>query len=64
MNNQSYLAIEANNPDRVDAGARALRDHEMSGRITRDWDKLPDYDKKKWRIKSALVLIAALGEKQ
>lgn len=43
----------------IDAGAEALRQHEQGGRILRPWDVLPNSDKKKWRVKSQLVLRAA-----
>ena len=43
----------------IDAGAKALREHEMKGRITRPWDQLPKSDAKKWRVKASIVLWAA-----
>ena len=51
----------------IDAGAEALRQHEQgsgpSGRVLRGWDDLPNYDKRKWRVKAELVLRAAIGVK-
>jgi len=46
----------------IDAGAEALRQHEQGGRILREWEVLPNGDKKKWRIKSQLVLRAAFDQ--
>lgn len=43
----------------IDAGAEALRQHEQGGRILRAWSELPNGDKKKWQIKSQIVLRAA-----
>lgn len=44
---------------RIDAAAQALRALDMAGRITRPWEKVPNYDKKKWRVKAQTVLDAA-----
>ena len=44
----------------VEAGAKALREHQMKGRITREWEKLPNSDRKKWLEHSRIVLTAAL----
>lgn len=46
----------------IDAGAEALRQRQMSGRITRPWDELPNSDKRKWREHAEAVLRAAMGE--
>lgn len=44
----------------IDRGARALRELQMKGRITRPWVELPKSDSKKWRIAAEAVLRAAL----
>lgn len=52
--------------EQLDAGAKALREYEMEGKITRDWADIPKAQKRKWWAKSAIVLAAAgliLGEK-
>jgi hypothetical protein len=46
----------------VDLGAKALREFDMHGRITRSWEDLPSSDKRKWREKARVVLRAALAE--
>lgn len=43
----------------IDAGAEALRQLEQGGRLLRNWDALPNYDKLKWRKKAQTVLRAA-----
>ena len=43
----------------IDAGAKALRELQMKGRITRAWEKLPKSDKKKWILAAKTVLEAA-----
>lgn len=48
----------------VDLGAKALRELDMRGRITRSWEDLPSYDKRKWREKARVVLRAALENDQ
>lgn len=45
----------------IDAGAKALREHQMSGLITRSWSDLPKSNKKKWIEASRIVLRAALS---
>ncbi len=47
----------------VDAGAEALRQKEQGGRRLRAWDDLPNSDKKKWRDKATLVLLAAFAHR-
>lgn len=44
----------------VDAGAKALRAHDMKGRITVEWDRLPNSQKRKWREKAKVVLAASV----
>lgn len=44
---------------RLDAGAKALREFEMSGKITRNWDDIPNAQKRKWWAKAQIVLDAA-----
>lgn len=46
--------------DQIDAGAQALRERNMAGRITRPWADLPNHDKAKWRNQAETVLRAAL----
>ena len=46
----------------IERGARALRERQMAGRITRDWSALSAADKRKWLDHSKAVLRAALGE--
>ena len=50
--------------EEIEAGARALRDRQMVGRITRSWQSLPRSDKRKWRDHAACVLTAAYTAKQ
>lgn len=45
----------------IEAGGKALRERQMNGKITRDWEKLPKGDKKKWRDHAETVLRAALN---
>lgn len=45
--------------EQVDRAAKALRAHDMAGRITRAWEELPPGDSKKWRIKARIALTAA-----
>ena len=52
------------NEEQIDAGAKALREHDMKGRITRPWDQVPKSDKKKWREKASVVLWAVRVPKQ
>lgn len=42
----------------IDAGAKALREHDMAGRFTREWDQVPNSDKRKWREKASVVIAA------
>ncbi len=44
---------------RIDAAAKALREHDMAGRITRKWADLPNSDKRKWAEKAIVALNAA-----
>ena len=44
----------------IDAGAKALRERQMAGRITRAWDAVPKSEKRKWRDYAACVLTAAI----
>lgn len=46
-------------PAQIDAGADALRQRQMAGRITRPWTDLPTSDKRKWREHAEAVLRAA-----
>lgn len=46
----------------IDAGAEALRQRQMSGKITRPWSALPNSDKRKWREHTEAVLRAAMGD--
>lgn len=50
---RGYTAAE------IDAGAEALRNHQMSGRVMRPWKNLPNSSKRKWLISSERVLMAA-----
>jgi hypothetical protein len=45
----------------VDAAAKALREHDMKGRITRPWTALPKSDAKKWKLKAFVALTAAMA---
>lgn len=45
--------------DEIDAGAQALRDRQMAGRITRPWEKVPKSERRKWRDHACVVLAAA-----
>jgi len=44
----------------IDAAAKALREHSMSGRITVPWDKVPKSQRKKWLSAATIVLRAAM----
>ncbi len=44
---------------RIDAAAKALREHDMAGRITRQWADVPNSDKRKWVEKAIVALNAA-----
>lgn len=46
--------------DEIEAGAKALRERQMAGKITRPWETLPKGDKLKWQLHSETVLRAAL----
>jgi hypothetical protein len=46
--------------EQIERAAKALREHDMKGRITRPWGDLPNYDAKKWRTKASIALWAAL----
>lgn len=51
--------IPAPTQSQIDAGADALRQRQMAGRITRPWTDLPNSDKRKWREHAEAVLCAA-----
>lgn len=44
----------------IDRGAKALRERQMAGRITRAWDTVPKSEQRKWREHAEAVLRAAL----
>lgn len=45
----------------IDAGAKALRERQMSAKMwLRDWESLPKAQKRKWRDHATCVLTAAL----
>ena len=43
----------------IDRGAKALRERQMAGRITRPWEIVPKSEQKKWREHAETVLRAA-----
>lgn len=45
----------------INKGAKALRERQMSGRITRKWEDVPTSEQKKWREHASAVLKAALS---
>lgn len=45
----------------VNAGAKALRERQMEGRITRAWETVPLREQRKWREHARAVLEAALA---
>jgi len=45
----------------IDAGAKALRERQMAGRITRPWETVPKSEQKKWRGHAEAVLKAAFA---
>jgi hypothetical protein len=47
----------------IDAGAQALRDRQIGGRVLTPWQKLPKATKRKWRDHAAAVLTAAVSAK-
>ncbi len=44
---------------RLDAGAKALRELDMAGKLTVPWDRVPKAKKRKWWAKASVVLEAA-----
>lgn len=44
----------------IEIAAKALREHDMAGRITVEWDCVPNGQRKKWR-KKAEVIFSALA---
>lgn len=42
----------------IEAAAKALREHEMKGRITVPWDRVPKSQKAKWLEKASIVAAA------
>jgi hypothetical protein len=44
---------------RIEAAAKALRDHEMTGRKTKPWDQIKGYQKDSWLLKAENILKAA-----
>ena len=47
----------------IDAGARALRERQMAGRLLRPWELLPERDRRKWQDHACVVLTAARNVK-
>lgn len=43
----------------IDDGAKALRERQMEGKLTRKWEELPISSKRKWIAHSQAVLCAA-----
>lgn len=43
----------------IDAGAHALREHQMAGRMTVEWERVPKGQKRKWIVAATAVLEAA-----
>lgn len=58
-----HFGLHGRNPteQEIDRGAKALRERQMAGRITRKWDAVGNSEKKKWREHAEAVLRAALG---
>lgn len=48
-------------PRAIEAAARALRERDMSGRITVPWEKMPKGQRKKWIERGEAALTAALA---
>lgn len=46
----------------IEIGAKALREHDMAGRVTVEWDRIPNGQKKKWRKKAEAALSALAAE--
>ena len=46
--------------NQINAGAKALHQHEMAGRRLDDWASLPEITRDRWRVKAVVVLNAAL----
>lgn len=44
---------------KIERGAKALREHQMAGRFTVEWDKVPKGQRKKWIDAATVVLDAA-----
>jgi hypothetical protein len=45
--------------NQIERGAKALREHQMAGRITLSWANVPRSQKKKWLEAAAVVIDAA-----
>lgn len=43
----------------ANAGGKALRERQMAGRITRDWDAVPKSERRKWVDTAREVIRAA-----
>jgi hypothetical protein len=48
----------------VEAAAKALREYDMKGRITRPWEDLPRYAAAKWRVRAVIALRAAYESRE
>lgn len=46
--------------DAIEAAAQALREHDMKGRITLPWEKVPKSQRRKWLEKASVALTASL----
>ncbi len=44
---------------KIERGAKALRQHQMSGRFTKEWDELPKGKKRKWIEAVTIIFDAA-----
>lgn len=44
---------------KIERGAKALREHQMAGRFTVEWEKVPKSQRKKWIEAATAVLEAA-----
>lgn len=60
--NEEIEALARHPPfnDAIEAAAQALREHDMKGRITLPWEKVPKSQRRKWLEKASVALTASL----
>lgn len=53
---------KAMTPEQIEAAAKALREYQMQGRITVEWDRVPKGQRKKWIDLASVAINAALDK--